>query len=191
MAQEMEQDEFSLDVVEEQMGKTKEHLQSVLSGVRTGRAQPSILDSITVKTYGGNSQGPLQQFAQVSSPEPSLLNVTVFDQSTVSDIETAIRNSGLGLNPQAQGTVIRINVPKMTQEQRAALVKLCGKHGEDAKIRLRAIRQRNLKRLEGEKSFRSEDDIARDEKQVQKLIEDFSKAIDDAVAAKKVEIEDV
>lgn len=141
-----------------------------LKKVRTGRAHPSMLDSITVEVYG--QKLPLNQAANVSAPEPQLLQITPFDPSNVQPIAAAIRaDQSLGFNPSDDGRVVRVPVPALTEERRKQLVKQTSEKVEEARIALRNIRQDALKDAKRKKDAKelSEDDV----KQVEKLIDAF------------------
>jgi ribosome recycling factor len=165
-----------------------ESLRSDLSGLRTGRANTSLLDPITVTVYG--SQMPLNQVATVSAPEPRLLSVQVWDKNNIGPVEKAIRSAGLGLNPINDGNNIRLPIPDLTEERRKELAKLAGQYAEKARIAIRNVRRdgmENLKTDENKKEI-SEDDRKRHETEVQKLTDEMIKAADEAASHKEKEI---
>ena len=161
---------------------------SDLSGLRTGRANVTLLDPVVVEVYG--SHMPLSQVATVSAPEPRLLSVQVWDRSSVTPVEKAIRSAGLGLNPITDGQTLRLPIPDLTEERRKELAKLAGQYAEKAKIAIRNVRRDandGLKTDENKKEI-SEDDRKRLETEVQKMTDEMIKAVDDAAAHKEKEI---
>jgi ribosome recycling factor len=174
--------------IERRMQGALDSLKSDLSGLRTGRANTSLLDPIQVEVYG--AMMPLNQVATVSAPEPRLLSVQVWDKSNMTPVEKAIRSSGLGINPIVDGQNIRLPIPDMTEERRKELVKLAHQYAEKAKIAVRNVRRDgndDLKADEKKKEI-SEDDRKRLETEVQKLTDGLIADIDTALAAKEKEI---
>ncbi|MBC2664871.1 ribosome recycling factor [Novosphingobium flavum] len=174
--------------LERRMHGAVEALKHDLSGLRTGRANTALLDSVAVDVYGSNM--PLNQLATVSVPEPRLLSVQVWDKSNIGPVEKAIRSAGLGLNPINDGNTLRLPIPDLTEERRKELAKLAGKYAENARIAIRNVRRdgmENLKADENKKEI-SEDERKRAETEVQKLTDDMIKAADEAAAAKEKEI---
>ena len=174
--------------VERRMQGAVDALKSDLAGLRTGRANTSLLDPIVVEVYGSNM--PLNQVATVSAPEPRLLSVQVWDKSNITPVEKAIRNAGLGINPITDGNNIRLPIPDMTEERRKELVKLAHSYAEKAKIAARNVRRdgnETLKTDEKKKDI-SEDDRKRAETEVQKLTDATIGDIDAALASKEKEI---
>ncbi len=174
--------------VERRMKGAVESLKSDLSGLRTGRANVTLLDPVVVEVYG--SHMPLSQVATVSAPEPRLLSVQVWDWSNVTPVEKAIRSAGLGLNPITDGQTLRLPIPDLTEERRKELAKLAGQYAEKAKIAIRNVRRDandGLKTDENKKEI-SEDERKRLETEVQKMTDDMIKAVDDAAAHKEKEI---
>lgn len=169
---------------EEKMEKSLESYQRELNTVRTGRANPNLLDAITVDYYG--VQTPVKQIASISVPEASQLYIKPYDRSSLKAIETAIAVSDLGLNPQGDGTGIRIIIPKMTEERRRELVKVVGKMQEAAKVAIRNIRRdlnEALKKLslpEDEEKGWLEDS--------QKITDDYMSKIEAITASKEKEL---
>ena len=161
---------------------------SDLSGLRTGRANVTLLDPVVVEVYG--SHMPLSQVATVSAPEPRLLSVQVWDRSNVTPVEKAIRSAGLGLNPITDGQTLSLPIPGLTEERRKELAKLAGQYAEKAKIAIRNVRRDandGLKIDENKKEI-SEDDRKRLETEVQKMTDEMIKAVDEAAAHKEKEI---
>ncbi len=174
--------------LERRMTGAVDALKSDLQGLRTGRANTSLLDPIVVEVYGSNM--PLNQVATVSAPEPRLLSVQVWDKSNVTPVEKAIRNAGLGINPITDGNNIRLPIPDMTEDRRKELVKLASQYAEKAKIAVRNVRRDgndDLKTDEKKKEI-SEDDRKRAEADVQKITDAAIAEIDLALAAKEKEI---
>ncbi len=174
--------------IERRMHGAVDSLKHDLNGLRTGRANTSLLDPIVVEVYGSNM--PLNQVATVSAPEPRLLSVQVWDKSNITPVEKAIRNAGLGINPMVDGNNIRLPIPDMTEERRKELVKLAHQYAEKAKIAARNVRRDgndDLKTDEKKKEI-SEDDRKRLEGEVQKLTDTTIADIDAALATKEKEI---
>ena len=170
---------------EEKMKKTLSVLESDLSTMKAGRANPTMLDRIHVDYYG--SMCPLSQVANVSAPEPRVLMITPWEKPLLKEIEKAILKSDLGLNPSNDGSIIRLVVPELTEETRKALVKKVKKTGEDAKVAIRSIRKTandKIKDLKKDSDF-SEDQIKKAEDEVQKKTDAVVKQIDSIIAAKE------
>lgn len=171
------------------MAAALEHFEGELRKVQTGRAQPSMLDGIKVEVYG--TLLPLNQAANVTAPEPQLLQITPFDPSNIAAISAAIRNDqSLGLNPSDDGRVVRVPVPALTEERRRQLVKQVGEKVEEARIGLRAARQDALHEAKRQKDAKTltEDDVKAVEKEVDKLVADYQAKIDAAFKAKEQDI---
>ena len=172
---------------EEKMKKTLTNLESELATIRAGRANPHILDKLTVDYYGAPT--PLQQVANVTVPEARMIQIQPWESSLIKGIEKAILVSDLGLNPSNDGKVIRLVFPELTEERRKELVKDVKKKGEAAKVAVRNIRRDAndmLKKLG--KTDVSEDEIAELEDSVQKMTDKFIKKVDEAVEVKSKEI---
>jgi ribosome recycling factor len=174
--------------IERRMKGAVESLRGDLSGLRTGRANITLLDPVVVEVYG--SHMPLNQCATVSAPEPRMLTVQVWDRSNVTPVEKAIRSAGLGLNPITEGQTLRLPIPDLTAERRKELAKLAGQYAEKAKIAIRNVRRdgNDALKTDENKKVISEDDRKRLETEVQKITDDMIKAVDDAAAAKEKEI---
>ena len=173
------------------MGKSVESLEHDLARIRTGRAHPSLLESVRVDYYGAES--PLSAVANVNTEDARTLTVTPWEQSMVKAVEKAIIDAGLGLNPQTAGTVIRVPVPPMTEERRRDMVKLVRSEAEGARVAVRNIRRDangDLKELEKEKEI-SKDDLKRGEDRVQKLTDEAVAAIDEVLAKKEADLMEV
>jgi len=173
------------------MDGAMETLKKEFSGLRTGRASPSLLEPIRVEAYGSNQ--PLSQLGTVSVGGPSMLSVQVWDRSVVKAVEIAIRDSGLGLNPQAEGQTIRVNLPPLTEQRRNELAKTAAKYAEGAKVAVRGVRRDGMEQIQAwkKKSEIGEDDAKRWSDEVQKLTDDYVKKIDQATAEKEKDIKTV
>ena len=170
------------------MDKAIESSKREFSGIRSGKASPSMLDTVRVEMYG--SQMGLNQVAQVTTPEPRVIIVTPFDKGQIKVIEKAIRESDLGLEPSAQGGMIRVPLPQMNEQRRKELVKVVHKLAEEGRIAVRHARtvaRDHLKKLNGV----SEDDVKHAEKDLQKAHDDYMHKIDDLLKHKEGEIMEV
>lgn len=158
------------------------------SGLRTGRASTSLLDTITVEAYG--SRMPLNQLANVNVPESRLLTVQVWDNSMTKAVEKAIANAGLGLNPVADGSVIRVPLPELTEERRKELTRVAGKYAEQARIAVRNVRRDGMDALKkSEKDGEiSEDEHRRFSDEIQKHTDEHVKKIDELLVQKEKDI---
>jgi len=179
---------FSLDALKTRMQKSIGVLKDELSGLRTGRASASLLEPVMVDAYG--SKMPLNQVATVSVPEPRLLNVQVWDRSMASAVEKAIRNSGLGLNPQGEGAVIRVPLPELNEERRRELTKVAHGYAEQARVNVRHIRRDGMDQIKKDEKDGeiAEDDVRVLSDQVQKATDSAVSEIDAVVAVKEQEI---
>ncbi|HVR79463.1 MAG TPA: ribosome recycling factor [Acidimicrobiia bacterium] len=178
-----------LTEAEHKMELATEHVASEFSTVRTGRANPQLLQRITVEYYG--SPTPLQQLASISVPEPRLLVVQPFDKSTVSDIDRALQTSDLGLNPSNDGNVIRIAFPPLTEERRKDLIKVVRNMSEEGRVAVRNIRRHSKTDMEALHGEISDDDIRRGEDELQKLTDRFVDSIDRLLSHKEEELLEV
>lgn len=180
---------FDTDTYELKMDTALEHFEAELKKVRTGRAHPSQLDSVKVEAYG--QVMPLNQVANITAPEPQLLQITPFDPSQMAAISAAIRaDQSLGLNPSDDGRVIRVPIPPLTEERRRQLVKQTGEKIEDARIQLRSIRQDALKEAKRMKDAKelSEDDVKRIEKEIDRLMAETQDKLEAAFKTKEQDI---
>jgi len=174
--------------IERRMNGAVEALKREFAGLRTGRASAALLDPITVDAYG--SKMPLNQVGTVGVPDPRMLTVQVWDNGLVGAVEKSIRDSGLGLNPQTEGNVIRVPIPELTEERRIELTKIANKYAEQARVAARNVRRdgmETLKKLEKDGEI-SQDDQRQWSQDIQKLTDDAVKTIDDTLAAKDQEI---
>ena len=176
---------------EEKMSKSVDALEREYKSIRAGRANASVLDRVSVDYYGVPT--PIQQMAAVSVPEARTLLISPWDKSTLKDIEKAILTSEIGINPQNDGTSIRLNFPPLTEERRKDIVKDIRKKGEESKVAVRNQRRDAIDKLKALKKGNSitEDDEANGEKKIQNLTDKFCKEIDELSAIKEKEIMEI
>lgn len=165
-----------------------EALRKEFGGLRTGRASAHLLDQIVVQAYG--SAMPLNQVGNVNVPEPRMITVQVWDRGLVREVEKAIRDGGLGLNPASDGQLVRVPIPELSQERRAELGKIAHKYAEQARVAVRNVRRDGMEML---KKQEKDGKISQDEHkglhdQVQKLTDEHIKKVDEALATKEKEI---
>ncbi|MCW7545059.1 ribosome recycling factor [Aurantimonas litoralis] len=180
--------EMDLNELKRRMDGAIASLKGDLTGLRTGRASPSLLDPIYVDAYG--SKMPLNQVANVSVPEPRMVTVTVWDKQMVGKVERAIRESNLGLNPITDGATLRIPLPELNEQRRKELVKVAHQYAEGAKVAVRHVRRDGMETL---KKLEKDGDIGQDESRqqsdrVQKMTDETIAEIDSALAVKEAEI---
>jgi ribosome recycling factor len=184
--------EFDADALktdlDRRMKGAVESLQADLAGLRTGRANTSLLDPVVVEVYGANM--PLNQVATVTAPEPRMLAVQVWDRSNVQPVEKAIRAAGLGLNPISEGQTLRLPIPDLTEERRRELAKLASQYAEKARVAVRNIRRDGNETLKAaeKKGQLSQDEQKRLEGEIQKMTDKAIAAADAAAVAKEKEI---
>jgi len=179
------------DVLAEKISKSLSVLKEDLNTVRAGRANPALLDKITVNYYG--SPTPLKSIANISVPDPRTLMISPFDPKSIGDIEKAINIANIGINPANDGRIIRLAIPQVTEERRKELTKLVKKMGEDCKVAVRNERREaneELKKME-KASDLTEDDLKKDMEEVQKKADKAIKDIDEIIAAKEKDIMEV
>src|SRR5262245_3213997 len=176
---------------EEQMKKTLDRMKSDLGTLRTGRASTTLLENVQVDYYGAST--PLNQLAAMAAPEPRTLEIRPWDKGAVAEIEKAILKSDLGLTPNNDGTVIRLQIPKLTEERRRDLIKVVRKMAEEYRVSLRNERRDAVERLKkAEKSKEiTEDDRTSGEAEIQKMTDQHIKKIDDLLAVKERDIMEV
>jgi ribosome recycling factor len=174
--------------LQRRMNGAVEALRHDLSGLRTGRASISLLEPVHVEVYGANM--PLNQVATISTPEPRLLSVQVWDRSNVGPVEKAIRSAGLGLNPITEGQTLRLPIPDLTEERRKELAKLASQYAEKAKIAVRNVRRDGMDALKTDekKNEISEDERKRLEVEIQKMTDETVAELDAVASAKEKEI---
>lgn len=177
--------------IKRRMDGAVEVLKKEFSGLRTGRASVSLLDPIVVEAYG--STMPLNQVSTVGVPEPRMITVQVWDKSMSKAVEKAIRDSGLGLNPQAEGQLIRVPIPPLNEERRKELAKVAHKYSEQTRVSIRNVRRDgmdSLKKLEKDGTI-SEDELRSFEKEIQQLTDEAIRRVDEALQHKEQEIKQV
>ena len=184
-------DVIDLSAAERRMRGAIESVKSNFATIRTGRANPTLLDRVEVEAYG--SRMPLRSVANVGAPESRLLTVTPFDPSTLKNIERAIRDSDIGLNPQNDGKIIRLPIPELTEERRRELIRVARHMAEEGRVSVRNVRRDEMRdvhelRKEGEIS---QDDEHRAEEELQKLTNGYVKRIDAVLADKEAELMEV
>ena len=177
---------FNKEDIKKRMEASVEALRHEFSGLRTGRASTAMLDTITVEVYG--SRMPILQVGSISVPEPRLLTVQVWDTGAVKAVEKAIRDANLGLNPQADGNLVRVPVPELNQERRKDLVKVAGGYAESGRVAVRNIRRDGMETLKKLKDTMGEDENKRLADEVQKLTDTHIQKIDTMLADKEKDI---
>ena len=177
-----------IDDLNQKMSNALKHLEKEFNTIRTSRANPSMLDNIFADAYG--SKTPLNQLGNISTPDPSTITIQVWDTSLLKNIETSIAESGLGINPQVDGQIIRLPIPKLSEERREELTKLAAKYAENSKVVIRNLRrdfldsQKDLKK----NNELSEDDLKKITTEVQKLTDLCIAKIDEQLKIKKEDI---
>jgi len=174
------------DKARKKMDDTMNSLKRDLDSISTGRANPTLLDTVKVEVYG--SFMPISQLGSISVPEATTLTIQVWDRENVRAVEKAIVNSNLGFNPTVDGMVLRISIPKLSEERRRDLVKLAKKYGEDKKVAVRNIRRDVLDDFKKHEKEFGKDQIHSFNDIVQKITDEFVKKIDDAVAVKEKDL---
>ena len=184
-------DVIDLSAAEHRMRGALDSVKNNFATIRTGRANPSLLDRIEVEAYG--SRMPLRSVANVGAPEPRLLTVTPFDPGTLKNIERSLRDSDIGLNPQNDGKIIRLPRPELTEERRRELIRVARHMAEEGRVSVRNVRRdemRDLHELRKEGEI-SQDDEHRAEDELQQLTNDYVKRIDAVLADKEAELMEV
>ena len=176
---------IDLKALEKRMEGALNTLKNEFAGLRTGRASANLVEPINVDAYG--SMMPMNQVGTITVPEPRMIVVQVWDKALVSAVERAIRDAGIGVNPVADGQLVRVPVPTLTQERRVELSKLAGKYAEGARVAVRGVRR------DGNEQIKKADGLGEDEQkrlteQVQKLTDEMVKRVDEALAKKEAEI---
>lgn len=179
-----------LKSVEDSMKKSIDHLAHEFSAVRTGKASPALIENIDVHVQAYGSVSKLKALAVISTPEPRMLMVQPFDPSATQDIERAIRESNLGLNPAAAERSLRVPIPELSEERRRDMVKLIKQLAEEAKVSIRAARKDGM---DGAKKMKADNVVTEDgqkdiEKSVQDLTNDFTKKVDELATAKEADL---
>ena len=180
--------EHDINGLKRRMDGAIEVLRKELGGLRTGRASANLLEPVQVSAYG--STMPLNQVGTVGVPEPRMITVQVWDKTLVSAVDKAIRESGLGLNPQAEGTLVRVPIPELSQERRQELSKVAHKYAELARVAVRNVRRDGMEHLKRQEKAHeiSQDDHRHRSDEIQKLTDGYIKRIDETLAQKEKEI---
>lgn len=182
-------DEFTLDTddLKRRMDGAMSNLRTEFASLRTGRASASMLEPVQVEAYG--QMTPINQVGTVNVPEPRMVTVNVWDKSLVNKVEKAIRNSGLGINPQMNGTIIMLPIPELNEERRKELTKVAAQYAEHARVSIRNVRRDGMDQIKKAKGDGlSEDDQKFWETEVQELTDRYIKTVDDALEHKQSEI---
>ena len=179
-------EEFELDTadLERRMEGAMANLRTEFASLRTGRASASMLEPVTVDAYGQPT--PINQVGTVNVPEPRMVTINVWDKGLVGKVEKAIRESGLGINPQLNGTIIMLPIPELNEERRRELTKVAGQYAEGARVAIRNVRRDGMDRLK--KSDLPEDERKMWEQEVQEMTDRHIKAIDAGLETKQSEI---
>ncbi len=183
--------EFNIDQLEEKIKKSESLLKEDLATVRAGRANAALVDKVMVEYYG--TPTPLKSLANISVPEPRTLLISPFDPKSIPEIEKAINVANIGINPVNDGKVVRLQIPQVTEERRKELTKTVKKMGEETKVAVRNLRRDandKVKKLEKAGDY-TEDDRKETLDEIQKMVDQAIKDIDDIVAAKETEIMEV
>jgi ribosome recycling factor len=181
----------SLQKAKQRMESALEALRREYGSVRTGKASPALLDTVRVEAYG--SRMPLNQVGTVSAPEPRMLTVQPWDRALMKDIEKAIREADLGLNPSNDGTIIRIPIPALTEERRKEYVRLLHKLAEEQRVAIRQARKDANDEIKHRQKGEglSEDDVHREQAEVQKLTDQYIARVDEIMKHKEAEVMEV
>ena len=174
--------------LESKMNSAISHFEKELNSLRTSRANPAMLDNISVEAYG--SKTPLNQLGNISVPDPNTITIQVWDTSLIKSIESSILESNLGLNPQVDGQLIRLPIPKLSEERRQELSKIASEYAENSKIAIRNIRREfiDLNKKEKKDSSLSEDDFKKQNDEIQKITDQNISKIDNILENKKTDI---
>lgn len=178
--------EIDLDALKKRMDGAMAAMRQEFQTLRTGRASASMLDAVTVEAYG--QQTPVNQLATVNVPEPRMIVVNVWDKSNVNAVDKAIRNSGLGINPVMDGTLLRLPIPDLNEERRRELSKLAGQYAESARIAVRNVRRDGMDQIKKAKDNVGEDDQKLWGDEIQSLTDEAIKNIDQTLETKQEEI---
>ena len=177
--------------INNRMDSTISSLKTEMNGIRAGRASPSMLDTIKVDVYG--SKMPINQIGNITTPEPRLINIEIWDKGNVSLVEKAIRESDLGINPNIEGTLIRLPLPQLTEERKLEYIKLAKKIGESSKIAIRNLRRDGIeqfKKMEKDKEI-GEDESKKLQSDIEEITSTHAKLIESIIAEKEVDLSKV
>ena len=179
---------MNIDDLINKMDNSIKHLDKEFQTIRTSRANPSMLENIFVESYG--SKIPLNQLGNISTPDPSMLTIQVWDNSLLKNIETSIMESNLGINPQVDGSLIRLPIPKLSEERRNELSKIASQYAENSKISIRNIRRDFIEAKKNEKkeSIISEDELKKFLNDAQKFTDEYISKIEKSLEQKKSDI---
>ncbi|MDR2777339.1 MAG: ribosome recycling factor [Rickettsiales bacterium] len=172
-----------LDETDNLMQRVVESLKKDLATINTGRATPSLLDRVMVEHYGNCT--PLNRVASISVPDPLTLLLQIWDKSMVGSVEKAILAANLGFSPVIEGTTVRVNIPRLSEERRKELCRVVKKYGEDRKVSIRNLRKDSLEKIKKNKSGFGEDALRDFEKKVQNITDKHAKSVDELVAARE------
>jgi len=177
-----------INLHKEDLEKSIEHFKLEAGKIRTGRANPSLVEDLLVDYYGAKT--PLKQIASINTPEPRTIAIQPWDRGALAAIEGAIRNSDLNMNPTNDGVLVRINIPMLTEERRREMVKMLNQKGEEARIGIRSIREDILKEIKDAQKAgeMSEDDEFVGKEKLQVIVDEYNKKIEELRAKKEVEI---
>jgi ribosome recycling factor len=174
-----------LEEAKPEFDKAIDHLKRGLATVRTGHATPALVEDLDVQVYGAHQ--PLKQLASISCPDPKTVQIEPWDASVVKSIESAIMNSDLGMNPNVDGKIIRLNMPMMTEENRLRMVKVVKERVEESRIAVRQVREDVKKKIEKQESV-GEDDIRGDLEEMDRYVKEMNTTIEDMGKKKEVEV---
>jgi len=174
--------------IENKMNSAILHFEKELSSLRTSRANPSILDNIYVDAYG--SKTPLNQLGNISVQDANTITIQIWDSSLIKSIENSISESNLGINPQTDGQIIRLPIPKLSEERRKEIIKIASEFAENSKVTVRNIRRDQIEnsKIEKKENNLSEDDLKRNLNEIQKITDKNIEKIDKLLEAKKIDI---
>jgi ribosome recycling factor len=185
----MSEDDLEIDIddLKRRMEGALASLRSDFASLRTGRASASMLDAVTVEAYGQDT--PINQVGTINVPEPRMITIAVWDKSLVGKVEKAIRQSGLGINPVVDGTLLRLPIPELNEERRRELTKVASQYAEQARVAIRNIRRDGMDRIKKAKAAgMPEDDQKMWSEEIQRLTDEYVDKVDKAVEAKQAEI---
>jgi ribosome recycling factor len=180
-----------INPIEGQMQKTLDKMKADLSTLRTGRASSALLENLRVDYYG--TPTPINQLANISTPEPRTLEIRAWDKAAIQPIEKAIQKSDLGMNPSNDGTLIRLSIPKLTEERRKDLIRVVRKMSEEYRVAIRSERRDGVDKLKKSEKAKeiTEDDLKSAENEIQKMTDLFIKKVDEMLAGKERDIMEV
>ena len=181
-------DDFELDTddVKRRMDGAMTSLKNEFQTLRTGRASASMVEPVMVDAYGAMT--PVNQVGTVNVPEPRMITLNIWDKSLVGKVEKALRESGLGINPQVDGTIIRLPIPELNEERRRELTKVAGQYAESARVAIRNVRRDGMEQIKKNKEGMSDDDQKFWESSVQDMTDGYIKQVDEALETKQGEI---